>query len=247
MDSQASSADVRDFTSLWKEVGGAVEDMRKSQLEVVTAEGNPRKAKARWIVESHIQAVLYRVVALADGIYDAMAEKNYLVALILTRALLETAAFFWHFHRTLSDRVAKRDFNGIYEVAVMHVLSGMEVSDDTKRKTTPKIGTLIDNLDRELFKSKKRYVKETYDMLSRCTHPNWMGMAGLYGKIHYKSKEHRFSNEMKSEEEVCILIAGNIGFFELLNRWRKKVERLYTNIQKISDEDRNANAKKRPS
>lgn len=126
------------------------------------------------------EALLWRVVELADGVMLSLNTGHSLGAVILARAAVECAAVHHQLNRTI--KAAKKIGANEADNAIMRLLMGKRsfstgdpVKDAQVQMTNVK--TCLTHLDNQFSG-----VSQQYDYLCEYAHPNWAGTAGLFSE-----------------------------------------------------------------
>jgi hypothetical protein len=90
------AASMREFNSALMRLAGR-------RLERIAIAGPLRKSKLAWMVATHQQPVLYRVVMLGSACALCWNAGNVLCAHLAARALIETVALLLEFERELQE------------------------------------------------------------------------------------------------------------------------------------------------
>jgi hypothetical protein len=169
------------------EIAGFLEEIAKklSHLEAtlahqVTAEQISNRARLPFHVETCRQIAKWRFTELARGAFDGFMEGKMAVALLLTRAAIETCAALWY----LTTKVAATNDESVLEElgkSVRTVLLGSRV--DPNMLSAINVLTFIGSVEKTLPGTRERY-----NGLSEYCHPNWAGMLGLYGRYDMSNR-----------------------------------------------------------
>jgi hypothetical protein len=189
---------------------------RKSRIEV---RDDYARSKIAWKLAGYQQAVLYRVVMLANGSADAWNAGNLLSSILCARALIETVAMAHYFEQRLDTHIEEKDF------AALNVLAE-SVTFATRNKEWLKEGppwfeainvlTAIDKLDRLA-----EGVRGHYDRLSERCHPNYLGHYQLFAALDTNTGTVTFSETRSRDKHMFLSIlaaAMLIEYFEVLMR-----------------------------
>jgi hypothetical protein len=143
------------------------------------------------------EACLYRIAEIVRAAHDAFARDDLVVAIILSRAIIETGALFWEFIQKLKVALAFRDIEEIRKF-LSGCLVGVkspklkEIKNPSKPAliTVPvNILTLIDKLDKDV-----PYFRLNYDSMSEFSHPNAAGTVDAYVFLDHAAGVARFGN-----------------------------------------------------
>lgn len=109
---------------------------------------------------------------------------NLLRAITMARSLLETGAIVRNLTDSVQKAVAAKDVEAL-DQAVMH--AGFDTRDAVLLAERPdykatNITTMIDRLDKSLFKDKTPRFRRSYGFLSEFVHPNYFGILDCTAK-----------------------------------------------------------------
>jgi hypothetical protein len=154
------------------------------------------------------EACLHRIAEIVRAAYDAFARDDLVVAIILSRSIIETVALFWDFIAKLKAALASRNIEEIRSF-----LSGCLVgvkSPKLKEFKSPSqpdlivtpvnILTLIDKLDKDVT-----HFRLNYDSMSEFSHPNAAGTVDAYVVLDWDAGVARLgSNRTKLVPELAL-------------------------------------------
>lgn len=147
---------------------------RNEQLDIA-AMGFPSKLPFKAV--SLRELLIHRVADLSYGALESYRCGMVVPAILLTRAVVETAALIFALHTLVLDVVTRKSLIADDDSRLMKMLFGRR--DGLPGETATNILTRIDQLDQ----SYKGY-RWWYDKLSEVAHPNHDGLLGSYGVIH---------------------------------------------------------------
>jgi hypothetical protein len=168
------------------------------------------KSKLPFKALSIRELLIHRMAALASASVDLFKQQRAIPAVILTRAIVETAAVMLTFHerlgRFLNDK--NKDIAAL-DGFLMQCLLGSRNNPDMPTATN--ILTLVDRVEQEL-----PGFRRTYDSLCECAHPNWAGAFGAYGEIDKDKFELKLGPAERSTAYTVGLAAlsGSLMIFE---------------------------------
>lgn len=201
----------------FEDINKAIEALRDRRKECVTAVTDPLTPKPVWKVEVYVQGLTYRCVALAEGACQAWNGGNLLVAVILARCMVETAAMCWSFWSKLEIAMANEDLQEIDGHVMSHTFSSRWGDWQGDVSPTPNILTLIEKLDRHFLKAPDRsYVRQSYDFLSEFAHPNWPGTVGLFGDLNPEKHETTFRANRPKEKLLATHVIAGVGTIRIV-------------------------------
>lgn len=159
-----------------------LESLRKEEVEF-------GKHKVVWKYECYVQAIIHRSLSLIETTREAWNSGNLLGAVIVARALLETAAAYHYFHRRSEIAINASDFRSLDKLIGDRTFVGRW---DGDRNAGPNILTLIQRLDKSYF-PKEKAVEGLYSTLSELAHPNHYGTAAFFWNIDREGLKTDFS------------------------------------------------------
>ncbi|HEX9592287.1 MAG TPA: hypothetical protein VGB12_02890 [bacterium] len=168
------------------------------------------KSKLPFKAVSIRELLIHRMAALASAAVDLFKQKRAIPAVILTRAIVETAAVMLIFHerlgRFLDDK--SKDISA-FDDFLMRCLLGARNNPDMPTPTN--ILTLVDRVEQRL-----PGFRGVYDGLCECAHPNWAGTFGAYGQIDKENFELKLGPAERSTAYTVGLAAlsGTLLLFE---------------------------------
>lgn len=191
------------FDGVAEDINSALEALRSRKVSTVGAGTDPIKPKVVWKLETYTQGLVWRSVALGDGVCLSWSNGNHLSAAILARSVIESAAMAWLFRNQLSKAVETGDIEEIDRVAMSRVFSTRLQGFADGFTKAPNILSLIDKLDKEFMHApKERMIRNTYDYLSEFVHPNWSSVTGLFGELDKDRKDMAFGDKRHAAEKT---------------------------------------------
>jgi len=218
--------DVADKESV-ENFNASVERLAKLRTKEVRHSGALR-SRAAWNLVALQQGLLYRIVALADGVAMAWNSRGALSVYLSSRALLETIAVLGDLEKQVGSLLAKRDVDGLdalAKVAVFAIRDG-EVLDQAPEVKAKNILTHLTNFDKQNPGAEKYY----FDLSERC-HPNALGHTYMFAQLDLATETYRFSNE-RDPYNNCLMMLPALNFLSLAEQ---TMSSLSTSISKISD------------
>jgi hypothetical protein len=183
---------------------------------LIAAEGDGEKSMIAWKLAAFQQAVLYRVVMLAQGSSNGWNDCNILSSILCARALLETIAATHYVEVNLARYVEKKDFKAMSLLVdgQAYATRNEEWLKDEAGLKAVNVLTAIDKLD-GLIPGIRRH----YDFLSEWCHPNYLGQRFLFATIDPNKRTVAFSeskNRNKQMLDAILAAAMMIEYFEKL-------------------------------
>lgn len=193
-------ADAEALASINHEIVGLAAQ-RRSKIEVA---GHLARSKIAWKIETFAEAVLYRIVALAEGTALSWNEAMPLPAFLCTRALVETVALLVDFQMRVSTLLDASDLKGLDELTMNRIFSSR---DEEWLKQSPEFKTVnvlthIEKLDKLLPSALNHY-----NRLSERCHPNSLGHHQMFTTTDYSNGTVTYDNR-KAMRDVPAIIAG---------------------------------------
>jgi len=141
------------------------------------------KSKLPFKALSIRELLIHRMAALASAAVDLFKQERAIPAVILTRAIVETAVVMFIFHERLSRFLNDQSKDiAAFDEFLMRCLLGAR--NNPEMPTPTNILTLVDRVEQRIpgFRS-------VYDGLCECAHPNWAGTFGAFGQIDKENFE----------------------------------------------------------
>jgi hypothetical protein len=139
-----------------------------------------------------------RFLELCRNAISNYENDNFVTAVVLTRAALETTAALWYLKikiETVLKTGTLADINDIRDCLNRLMLGGKTFPNPR----VPKPINVLDFVDK-LDKSFKGY-RQQYDALSEVTHPNWAGTLLPYSKAYNKERRTDFAQDISVLED----------------------------------------------
>jgi hypothetical protein len=157
------------------------------------------------------EALLWRTEELARCACDALSKDHVAAGILLTRAVLESAAVIWRLKEVLERRrvYSPADLDDKFE----KLLLGWKADPDFPQAFN--ILTLIDHLDQQFHG-----VRARYDELSEFAHPNWSGAFGLFAITDSETYITQFGRGLRRTPSAAKEIAATAlrAYLELFER-----------------------------
>lgn len=160
-------------------------------------------------------ALSWRTEELARCACDALAKDDVASGILLTRAVIESAAFIWRLKELVEARCAHNNDDLCSTLEKM--LLGWK--DDPCFPKAINILTMVDHMDRQF-----PGVRERYDQLSEFAHPNWNGVSGLFSVIDQETATAKFGRGLRrtpvaAKETAAAALRGYLELFEQVYKW----------------------------
>jgi hypothetical protein len=140
---------------------------------------------------------MWRVVELGRDAFNCFENEDFVSAMVLTRAAMETTAALWTLRAKLEKALKLGSVNiselGTY-LAQLRVGQGKAVA----RPDDPKAVNVMDFV-RAVEKDCEGF-EHQYDRLSEFAHPNWSGTTGLYSRFDHDEVLAEFGRNIRGGE-----------------------------------------------
>lgn len=222
----------------FKDTNGAMERLSAlRQSEIGPYEGEQIVPKTVWKVRTFAQGIIYRSVELATAASSTWNNGNHLAAILLARSIFEMGATTFDFSHRLKNAVDNSDFPAIDNIVMSHTFAGTFFEDDEELEKLPRIYSLIDRLDKHLFKDKKKKsARGCYDILSEYVHPNWTGTVGFFGQLHPKEFSQSFAPHHFDVKRISAHVSSGMIGIKIVESSLEDIEECVPEIWKLSDE-----------
>lgn len=164
--------------------------------------------KAPYNLLSVREALAWRTEELARGACDMLERDDLAAGALLTRAVVESAAFIFRLKDILDTR-GKRTL-GETNDTVFRMIVGWKGDPDFPEAVN--INTLIDRMEKKIPGARK-----SYDSLCEFAHPNWSGVTGLFSEIdhtNYLTKFGRSWGKRRHAKELSVnLLVASLHIF----------------------------------
>jgi hypothetical protein len=160
-------------------------------------------------------ALSWRTEELARCACDALGKDDVAAGILLTRAVIESAAFIWRLKDYLEDRhkYCPDDLRDIFE----KMLLGWKNDPDFPKSFN--ILTMVDHMNKQF-----PGVRDRYDELSEFAHPNWGGVFGLFSATDRETGTTKFGRGLRltpsdAKETAAAALSGFLELFEQVDDW----------------------------
>lgn len=197
---ETAPPDAEALTSINDEIA-RLATRRRSTVAVT---GYLARSKIAWKMETFAEAVLYRIVALAEGTALSWNAAMPLPAFLCTRALVETVALLVDFERRASALLDAEDIRGLDELAMNRIFSSRDEEwlAQSPQFRTVNVQTHIEKLDRLLPGALSHY-----NRLSERCHPNSLGHHQMFTSTDYSNGTVAYDGR-KAMRDIPAIIAG---------------------------------------
>jgi hypothetical protein len=163
----------KSIEDLMTEVRGRLEQIESNLPQRVDAMISPN-SKLPFKALLYREALIWRMAELSRGAFENFERNHIAVAILLTRAAVETSAAVWYLCAKL-DATLQAGTVGDIDDYLMRLMMGSR----TYPELPPAISvlTFVDRVEKEIDG-----FRHQYDMLSEFSHPNWAGTGLLYSR-----------------------------------------------------------------
>jgi hypothetical protein len=164
------------------------------------------------------EACLHRIAEISESAYQAFAKDNLIVALILSRAVMETEALYWGFISELEEALKSRNIERIRKF-LTGCLIGVKSPQLKLLKSPENVDLIIDptNILTFIDKMSKKitHYRLHYDSLSEFSNPNAAGTVDAYVSLDHEARVARLGkNRAKLVPELALpQLIGSLTMF----------------------------------
>ena len=220
---------AQDFLTIDATIG-RLAARKRQQVDV---QGPLLKSKLAWKVATYQQAVLYRVVALAEGTRLAWNAGNFVLAILAARALTETIAVFDEFESTLDKHLGQEDLSAIDGVIMNRTFATRDeklICGSQNEILAINVLTFIDKLERRY----KLPIRTHYESLSERCHPNSAGHHQMYSTTDYVTGAVSFS-EAKQPAVYLDAIRPALGLVAIFEQTMDSLDKSVLKVADLQD------------
>ncbi|WP_124834079.1 hypothetical protein [Burkholderia sp. Bp9031] len=156
------------------------------------------------------EALLHRVVALADDAFFLFDAQRALSAAIVTRSILETMAVLGYLHDVFEKFDASGDEKTLYSRVAKVVVGARNMPDES-----PLAVHVLDAIRQTERRMVVPGLMSVYESLCEFTHPNWSGLLGFFGE-HENAYRVVLGGPPRAVPPVDIHLAIVLSTFEAL-------------------------------
>jgi hypothetical protein len=190
------------------EIRGRIEALESSLPKRVDALISPSRLPFKALI--YRAALIWRMAELSRGAFENFEKDRLALALLDTRAAVETAAALWYLYGKLKAVVAAGD-PGDIDTHLMRLVMGTR--DDPELPAPINVLTFVDRVEKDA-----EGFRHQYDILSEFSHPNWAGTALLYSRHDQANLWTDFGANIRGVGEEKSIGAANLSvalmFFE---------------------------------
>jgi hypothetical protein len=159
---------------LMTEIRGRVDLLEKSLPRRVDATVSP-DSKLPFKALLYREALIWRMAELGRGALENFEKNRLTLAILETRAAVETSAALWYLHAKL-DAAAEASAVGDIDDFLIRLVMGSRTDTDNMPEAISVL-TFVKRVEKDV-----EGFQLQYDRLSEFAHPNWAGTSLLYSK-----------------------------------------------------------------
>jgi hypothetical protein len=163
--------------------------------------------------------LIWRTEELARCACDVLSKDDVAAGILLTRAVIESAALIWRLKETIENR------HKYIPDELRDLLTKMWVgwkNDPENDPTLPKainILTMVNHMNKQF-----PGVRDRYDEFSEFAHPNWGGVSGLFSATDREPGATKFGRGLRitpsaAKETAAAALRGFLELFEQVDDW----------------------------
>ena len=216
----------------FKEFVKRKEYLNKFKKPIVSAfecEYSEMQPKIVWKIETFVQSSLYRVIELIEIIEMCWDKKKFSGCFICARNIVENTAQLFYINEKIRKFSTKNDINSINKI-IVESLFATRIND--KMPQAISILTQIDKTDKKF-----NGFRGIYDLLCEVSHPNYLGLLGLYGSRDEEKLAFNFTADNKERgnilHRVFLSIDHSLLIYESIIN---EVENLYLDVAKLCED-----------
>jgi len=164
-----------------------VQSLRVEKLHVFSISRTAKTPFKAFLIR---EALYYRMTDLSGAAIDLYKQNKIVPAIIIIRAVFETAALCFYVYKNLNQAIEKHDFIEM-DNFLMRAGHGGKL-DEVHYKAFNTL-TVIGHLDKEF-----QGLERMYAWLCEFAHPNWPGCEGAYSTLNTEEHYVEFSLKKKS-------------------------------------------------
>lgn len=176
---------------LMTEIRGRIELLESSLPTRVDAMVSP-DSKLPFKALLYRAALIWRMAELSRGAFDHFEKSNLALAILNTRAVVESSAALWYLCAKLEAAIAAGAVGDIDDY-LMKLAMGSRT--DTGMPQAISVLTFVDRAEKDV-----EGFRHQYDLLSEFAHPNWAGTALLYSKPHPPNLWTNFGSNIRGAD-----------------------------------------------
>jgi hypothetical protein len=177
-------------------------------------------SKVVWKAKSTYQCLIRRTIDAVEGMRAAWNAGNLLTALTMGRSLIEIGAVVRRLSDSVKEATEKHDVEAL-DAVIMNVGFATRVEEfqgEDEEFKALNILTVIERMDRSIFKDKRSRLLSSYEFLSEFVHPNHLGILGLYSDSFVDEYRIEFGRTARKKEHVLSQLRISLGMIWLVEQ-----------------------------
>jgi hypothetical protein len=214
-----------------RELSPVLEALRRRLVSELGQEDIP-DSKVLWKTLALYQCLIRRTLELTDGIIGAWYRNSYLIAVVIARSLVETAAFTYDITVRIEKHIKDNDLSAVDKL-IMDRTFATKMPDWVNNglpSDAKNIMGLLRDLDRAVGPApgdEQKPVEGHYALLSEFTHPNWLGVTHLYGEIVQEQCLIRFGKPGDADRlRISQVLGVSVESVNVIDACARKLDQL---------------------
>ena len=193
-----------DHAKAFAAINKEIVELAGRRRQTISVSGHLARSKIAWKIETFAEAVLYRLVALAEGTALSWNAAIPLPAFLSTRAIVETIALLVDFEARVGKLLEAEDLQGLDELTMNRIFSSRDEGwlQGAPEFKSVNVMTHIEKLDKQLPGALGHY-----NRLSERCHPNFLGHHQMFTSTNYDNGTVTY-DPSKAMRDVSAIIAG---------------------------------------
>jgi predicted transcriptional regulator len=191
--------------------------------------------KTSFEFEYYKEAILYRIIELAEATIILLDSGNYLGAVTIARSLQETTAMMWYMHEECAKAVESKNLKN-FATTMKKLMLGCKVDNEELLPDPVHVNVALRMVDKTL----PSYFR-CYEILCGYAHPNWSGTMGLFADAGGEELKVEFGRYIRGKDTIITQITesllGSLGLTSYTQKTHKDI------IRKLNDLCRDLHAK----
>ena len=190
-------------TVLLEEILGRLELLEAYLPRRIEAGGVFRRAKLPFHAVQCREVLAWRFAELAREAYEAIGRDRLAAAVLLTRAVMETAAAQWYLRSRVTKALDSGDLGNI-KSCVHRLLLGSRTSEDLPDPIN--VLSFVDAVNDTV-----EGFRDQFDHLCEVAHPNWAGTSQLYSQPDAQARAVEFGHNLRGSEGIRSRTVANLS------------------------------------
>jgi hypothetical protein len=207
---------ITDSNEILNEISRRCDQIESSLVSCIHQDSVSSQTRIPYHTLVYREVSARRFLELSRNAISNYESDNFVTAVVLTRAALETTAALWYLKikiETVVKTGTLADINDIND-CLNRLMLGGKTNPNSRVPEPINVLSFVDKTD----KSFKGY-RQQYDELSEVSHPNWSGTLLPYSKGYKKEKRTDFVKDIQVLEAATSLSIDNLditsSIFEL--------------------------------